>query len=251
MRKIILIVACGLALGGCAQYRDMRNPQTSQLVLDATSVPEVNRISVPMPTQPRKVAFKRAEASSLWHGDTRSFFGDQRAQDVGDILTVLIDIKDQAQLKNASERKRSGTQQVADPKILGYGSKIANVLPGVSQSDLPSGGNIIDLGSTSGSSGEGSIKRNETIQLKVAATIIRKLPNNNFVIAGRQEVKVNSELRELRVAGIVRPVDISRDNTVSYDKIAEARITYGGRGQISAVQKPRYGQDVMEIVLPY
>lgn len=248
-----MAVAIGIILvaTGCAKYNNNRNPAISDLVLNGETMPEVNSISVPMPEELPFVAPQRAEASSLWGSNTRSFFGDNRAKEVGDILTVVIDIDDRAQLKNDSERSRAETQKLADPKFFGYGTQIAGVLPGVSSADLPSGGDIVDLGSSSDYAGQGSIKRNESIQLRVAAIVIQTLPNDNFVIAGRQEVKVNSELRELRIAGIVRPVDVSLGNTVSYDKIAEARISYGGRGQISAVQQPRYGQDALEVILPY
>ena len=240
-----------LLLGACSQYSENRDPQISDLVLDGNSVPEVNRISIPMPEMQPTARKKRAEASSLWQSNTTSFFGDRRAKNIGDLLTVTIDINDQAQLRNASERSRSNAQGAEDPSFLGYGSQIDSILPGVDQSDLPTGGNIVDLNSTSSSSGDGSIRRNEQIKLRIAAVVIKVLPNGNFVIAGRQEVKVNHELRELRIAGMVRSVDINLDNTVSYDKIAEARIAYGGRGQLSAVQRPRYGQDFLEVVLPY
>jgi len=249
--SIIAVAAVLSTLSGCATFDKNRNPETSPLVLDGTTVPEVNRISVPMPDIAPKAAPKRAEASSLWNSGTRSFFGDRRAKDVGDLLTVAININDQAQIKNASNRKRTDAQEADEPTFLGYGSQLEKILPGVDASNYPTSGKIVELGSTSSNSGSGEIKRNEKISLQIAALIIQVLPNGNFVIAGRQEVKVNQELRELRIAGIVRSVDISLDNTISYDKIAEARITYGGRGQISAVQQPRYGQDFLEIVLPY
>lgn len=219
--------------------------------MDPQLVPEVNRVSVPLPQSEPIRRPKRAEASSLWNRGTSSFFDDQRAENVGDILTVVININDDAQLRNSSERSRSGTQDLNSPAFFGYGGQINKVLPGVGADDLPTGGNIVDLGNTSSSAGEGSIRRNEAINLRVAALIIKELPNGNFVIAGRQEVKVNSELRELRVAGIIRPEDISTANTVGYDKVAEARITYGGRGQISQVQQPRYGEDFLDVILPY
>lgn len=246
----LLVLAAGLALAGCTQsYKEHRRPAFSEM--DPQLVPEVNRVSVPLPrTEPNRRP-KRAEASSLWSRGTSSFFDDQRAQMVGDILTVVINIDDDAQLRNTSERSRSGTQNLNTPGFFGYGSKIDKVLPGVSAADLPTGGDIVDLGNSSASAGAGSIARNEAINLRVAALIIKELPNGNFVIAGRQEVKVNSELRELRVAGIIRPEDISTANTVGYDKVAEARITYGGRGQISVVQQPRYGEDFLDVILPY
>jgi len=248
---ILTALAATLALSACNEYRETRDPTLSGVVLDGDSMPEVNRISVPMPDAEPMTPPQRAEASGLWGKNTRSFFGDRRAQAVGDLLTVTIDINDSAQLKNASERSRSGSQGVEDPKFLGYGSQIDKILPGVDASDLPTGGSIIDLNSSSSTAGEGSIKRNETIELRVAAMIVKELPNGNFVIGGRQEVKVNHELRELRVAGVIRPVDILIDNTIPYDKIAEARIAYGGRGQLSRVQQPRYGEDFLDVVLPY
>ncbi len=246
----LLVVAAGLAVTGCTQnYKEHRNPAFSEM--NPQLVPEVNRVSVPLPRSEPNRRPKRAEASSLWSRGTSSFFDDQRAQSVGDILTVVINIKDNAQLKNQSERSRSGSQDLNSPTFLGYGGQINKILPGVGKDDLPTGGNIIDLGNTSSSKGGGSIRRDESINLRVAALIIKELPNGNFVIAGRQEVKVDSELRELRVAGIIRPEDINTANTVGYDKIAEARITYGGRGQISQVQQPRYGEDFLDVVLPY
>lgn len=177
----------------------------------------------------------RAEAASLWKRDNAGFFGDRRATKVGDILTILIQIDDEAKLENASQRSRSSGNEITGAAAIG---------------NLPSGP-LIDLDGTSSSRGNGSINRQEQVRLKVAAMVIRALDNGNLVVAGRQEVKVNNELRELRVAGIIRPVDISMDNSIPYDRIAEARITYGGRGQISRVQQPRYGEDMLDVVLPY
>ncbi len=250
-RPFAAALVATLALSACGQYTKHRNPELSDMVLNGETMPEVNRISVPMPETEPMSPPKRAEASSLWGTNTRSFFGDRRAQAVGDLLTVVIDINDSASLRNASERSRSGGTDVKDPVFLGYGGQIDKILPGVDASDLPTGGSIVDLGSSSSTAGEGSIKRNESIELRVAAMIVKELPNGNFVIGGRQEVKVNQELRELRVAGVIRPVDIMIDNTIPYDQIAEARIAYGGRGQLSRVQQPRYGEDFLDVILPY
>lgn len=242
---LLLATACG------PRFENAHQPTPSNLVVDGQTIPEVNRISIPMPTKVASPTPTRAQASSLWHSGSTSFFGDQRASAIGDILTVAIDINDQAQLRNSSERSRSGAQAVRDPLFFGYGQQIENILIGIDGDDLPTGGSIVDLGSSSESSGEGSIRRNESISLRVAVLIIDELPNENFVIAGRQEVMVNNELRELRVAGIIRSADIDAQNTVSYDKIAEARIAYGGRGQISTVQQPRYGENLLDVILPY
>lgn len=240
-RRSVVLVCAGLLAGliaGCAEIEDLRDPQVSDLVLDPNQMAEVKSIQVPMPPPAPVTASKRAEASSLWDTGSTSFFRDRRATKVGDLVTVMIDINDRAQLQNASERSRSNSRDVSDPDVLNFDIETDS-------------GSLLGLESDSQSRGQGSIQRNENIRLRVAALIIRVLPNGHFVIAGRQEVKVNAELRELRIAGIIRPADIAVNNTVDYDKIAEARITYGGRGQISNVQKPKYGDDVLEILLPY
>jgi flagellar L-ring protein precursor FlgH len=201
------------------------------------------------PPEPKRV-LRRGEGASLWSRGNTGFFADQRASKVGDILTVLIEIDDQAQLANATSRQRQGGTSLGFPTLFGYGTQIDKILPGVGPDDLPSG-DIVDLSSTTQASGTGSINRKESISLKVAALVVQKLPNGNLVVAGRQEVKVNQELRELRVAGIIRPQDIQMNNTIPYDKIAEARIAYGGRGQLSRQQQRSYGEDAMDIILPY
>ncbi|MFC2970508.1 flagellar basal body L-ring protein FlgH [Acidimangrovimonas pyrenivorans] len=246
-----LPLALLIAVTACAQYKENRDPRVTGMQMNAQTMPEAANVQVPMPPPEPKRVLKRAEGASLWRTGSRGFFGDQRATKVGDILTVDINIDDKAKLQNASQRSRDGSQKMGFPTFFGYGKQIDKILPGVQQNDLPTGGQIVDLGSTSSTGGSGSIDRNETINLKVAALVIKKLPNGDMVIAGRQEVKVNHELRELRVAGIIRPQDIRMDNTISYEKIAEARIAYGGKGQISSVQQPRYGQDFLNVVLPY
>ena len=182
------VLIAATALAGCSELQDVRDPLVSDLVLDGATMEEVNRISVPMPLVEPTPPPKRAEASGLWSSDTTSFFRDRRAQNIGDLVTVLIDINDRAQLQNATNRSREGKQQLADPDFLDL--------------DLStSSGNAIGLESSSERSGTGSIKRNENIRLRVAALIIDELPNGNFVIAGRQEVKVNAELRECASPG--------------------------------------------------
>ena len=222
----------------------------SGIEMSPQTMPEVARVQVPMPPPEVARPLERGEESSLWQRGSGGFFADQRATKVGDILTILFEIDDQASLSNASDRERSGSSQFTKPKFFGYGGKLHKILPGVGPADLPAD-NIVDLSSNSTAGGSGSISRNESIDLKVAALVVQMLPNGNLVVAGRQEVKVNQELRELRVAGIIRPQDINMNNTIAYDKIAEARITYGGEGSISRQQLRGYGEGVVDIVLPY
>ncbi|SFP65882.1 flagellar basal body L-ring protein FlgH [Tranquillimonas alkanivorans] len=251
MRRTPLVplgLAVTLAACGTPSPFD-RDPEVSSLVVDETTIPEA-RVRVPMPEpEPPRLPY-RAERASLWERDSAGFFADQRATDVGDILTIIISIEDEAQLRNASSREREGASQLPLPNFFGYGTQIDRILPGVGPEDLPTG-DLVDLSSSTAVNGTGSINRFETINLKVAALVVQELPNGNLVVAGRQEVKVNQELRELRVAGIIRPQDIQTNNTIPYEKIAEARIAYGGRGELSRAQQRSYGEDVMDIILPY
>ena len=184
--------------------------------------------------------------ASLWTGERGSLLGDRRAIERGDILTVVIEINDRAQITNQTARARDADQELTIGALFGLPEQIAGDLPG--GATLSPG---VDLGSSSSFSGEGSVRRNEQLTLRIAATILDVLPNGVLAISGSQEVRVNNELRELLVTGYVRPADITRQNEITYDKIASARISYGGRGQISAMQEPRWGQQGLEAVLPF
>ncbi|MFV0492022.1 MAG: flagellar basal body L-ring protein FlgH [Pseudorhodobacter sp.] len=185
-------------------------------------------------------------SSSLWSAGENSLFGDRRASRRGDILTVVIEINDKAEISNSSDRSRRGSQSMGIPHLFG--------LPQRADAKLPGGASLaeaVKTDSTSDYTGEGSVKRKEKLTLRVAATVVEELPNGVLRIEGQQEVRVNFELRELIVTGYVRPADISRKNEIGYDRIAGARIAYGGRGQISDVQQTRYGDQIADIVLPF
>lgn len=186
------------------------------------------------------------DASSLWTAGQSSLFGDRRAERRGDILTVVIEIDESASISNDTERSRSGRESLEIPELLGIPQRLDPKLPtGASLA------NAVDTTSASNYAGNGSVQRNEELTLRVAATVVEELPNGVLRIEGQQEVRVNFELRALLVSGYVRPDDISRQNEITYDKIAGARISYGGRGQITDVQQPRYGQQITDILLPF
>ncbi len=187
-----------------------------------------------------------SDASSLWTATQASLLGDRRASHRGDILTVVIEIDDRAEISNSTGRNRSGSQQMAVPHMLGIPQRLDRELP-----DGASMGQAIDTSSASSFSGTGSVSRNEKLTLRIAATVVEELPNGVLRIEGQQEVRVNFELRELIITGYVRPADISRQNEVTYDKMAGARVSYGGRGQITDVQQPKYGQQISEILSPF
>ena len=183
---------------------------------------------------------------SLWNASRNSLLGDRRAAGRGDILTVVIDIDDSADLSNSSSRTRTGSESMGIPNLLGIPQRLNERLPDGASMD-----SAVEFSSQGRFSGDGSTSRREKLTLRIAATIVEVLPNGILRIEGTQEVRVNYELRELLVTGYVRPADISRQNEITYDKMAAARISYGGRGRISEVQQPRVGQQVADRLLPF
>lgn len=230
------------SLGACSSVSNaVKEPELSPIQNPRTVV-GLAPVTTPLP-QP---VTQYQTANSLWQANARGFFKDQRASQVGDILTVSINITDTASLSNSTATSRTGGQDAAIGGLFGLDQPLERALPG--SGSLSTG---LSTSSTSTSNGTGSVNRSEKIQLSVAAVITDVLPNGNFVIAGRQEVKVNAEVRELLVSGIIRPQDISADNTIAHTQLAEARISYGGRGDLSTIQRPRYGQRAAEQVLPF
>jgi len=241
MRTFALVTT--LLLAACGRLENVgKNPEFTP----SDNAIEVAAMNIPINLQRSARAPVNAEPASLWSGGRGSLLGDRRASLQGDILTVVIEIDDSASISNSTSRSRSGSESSAAPQLLG--------IPQVVDRFLPNGAslaNAADISSSSSSDGQGSVSRNESLELKVAATVTDVLDNGVLRIQGSQEVRVNFEIRELLVTGYVRPEDISRRNEITYDKIAAARISYGGRGQITDVQQPRYGQQIADIILPF
>ncbi len=247
MTRLGLAVLISIGVSGCNGQFDSigRPPPVSAPGAQAPIIdpPIPQRVALAPPPQRRSDVERTA---SLWQSGPKSLFGDRRARSVGDILTVVIEIEDEAEITNSTSRARSGDDNVNVSAAYG--------LTGIADVILP-GGNTLSPGvqasGTQNSSGDGQISREEEITLRLAATVVNVLPNGHMVIRGSQEVRVNFELRDLQIAGIVRPEDISRQNVITYDKIADARIVYGGRGQLTNVQQPRYGQQVVDLISPF
>lgn len=193
-----------------------------------------------MPEDPRPAG------ASLFRSGGGGLFRDQRASRVGDILTIRINIADKAAFGNTTSRSRTGSQTSGVAALLGLQKPLAKILPGAVD---PS--KLVDLNSASDNKGAGSTSRSETVSMTVAAVVVDVLPNGNMLIRGRQEMRVNYELRELVVTGVVRPEDIGRDNSIQHSQIAEARISYGGRGQLTDVQQARWGQQLYDALFPF
>ena len=204
-----------------------------------TTQPGCKPVQMPMP-KPEQASYN---ANSLWRNGSRAFFKDQRAHQVGDILTVTVNLNDKAVIANETQRSRENKEDSGIDSLFGK-SKVPLI-----NSAVPT--RIFTADSSASSDGKGSVNRSEALITNVAAVVTQVLPNGNLVVEGKQEIRVNFEIRELIVAGIVRPEDIQSDNTIDSSKIAQARIAYGGRGQISDIQQPRYGQQVMDVLLPF
>lgn len=237
-----LLASCAMASGCSSIDRLSQIGEAPKLTAidNPTTQPGYKPVQMPMP-KPEAASYN---ANSLWRNGSRAFFKDQRAHQIGDLLTVTVNFTDKANIANETQRSRtnkedSGITDFAGSKLLG--GSAASVLPG----------RLLTADGTSSSDGKGSVARQENLQTSVAAVVTQLLPNGNLVVEGKQEIRVNMEIRELIVAGIVRPEDIQSDNTIDSSKIAQARIAYGGRGQITDVQQPRYGQQVMDVLLPF
>jgi flagellar L-ring protein precursor FlgH len=236
-------IALALSFGGCAaidRFKTIGDQPPLSKIENPTAQAGYKPVQMPMPT-PQPATYN---PNSLWRNGSRAFFKDQRAHQVGDILTITVKITDKAKYENETSRSRNNKEDSGITDFIG-----SKTIKNPAISILP--GRILTADSSANSDGKGSIDRKEELLTNVAAVVTQVLPNGNLVIEGKQEIRVNFEVRELVVAGIVRPEDIQSDNTIDSTKIAEARIAYGGRGQITDVQQPRYGQQVMDIVLPF
>lgn len=246
MRTALIVTAAALtstlALGACSTAVEaVRGPELAPIGYPAALVP-TNQVYLPSPEQQRAAA----SANSLWRTGARTFFGDQRARRIGDIVTVNIDIDDRAQTQNSTARTRTNEMSGGITNFFGLENSLGRAFPGGFDP-----ANLVGLEGESSANGSGSVNRSEKVSLTIAAVVTDVLANGNLVIQGRQEVRTNREVRELTVAGIVRPEDISSANTVAHTQIAEARISYGGRGDISRVQATPAAQSLVERFSPF
>lgn len=246
-KRVLVIAAATLllmSLPGCANFKRLSHigqpPPLTPMGRDQQRAKEP--VTLPMPS-PDSAMY---EPNSLWRSGARAFFKDQRASKVGDILTVDIEITDKAEMNNETERARDSSEKQDLSNFLGFEGRLGRFLP-----DPVDPTALVRMGSNSVTNGSGSINREEKINLTVAAIVTQVLPNGNLVVQGRQEVRVNNEKRDLYISGVVRPEDISNANTIKHTQIAEARISYGGQGILTDMQKPRYGQEIFDVVFPF
>jgi flagellar L-ring protein precursor FlgH len=241
MRTLLALSATvALGLAGCSTVAEtVRGPELAPVGYPAQLVPISQSYMAADQARP-------ASANSLWRTGARTFFGDQRARRIGDILTVNIDIDDRAQTQNSTQRNRSNDISGGVTNFFGLENSLGRAFPGGFDPQA-----LVGLQGQSTANGSGAINRSEKVSLTIAAVVTEVLSNGNMIIQGRQEVRTNREVRELTVAGIVRPEDITAANTISHTQIAEARISYGGRGDISRVQATPAAQSLVERFSPF
>ena len=248
IKSITRLTALGLSiavLGGCNTLERLsqvgEDPKLTR-VQNPTHRNGYRPVTMPMP------APVRAERSpnSLWRAGSRAFFKDLRASHVGDIVTVTVSVADSVDLDNKTQRTRTNSEGATLPNFLGYEQALDAIFP-----ESVTNASLVSATSNTGTLGDGKIDRTDSITTKVAAIVTQVLPNGNLVIEGRQETRVNAEVRELSITGIVRPQDITTSNTINFEQIAEARLAYGGRGILTDLQTPRYGQQIYDILFPF
>lgn len=246
--KIVLLAAATTALTACGTVDRLKNVGRAPALtpMEEFVVPAFERSIAAEGPSDRRTGSSGAPpaaappSASLFRAGAGTLFHDQRASRIGDILTIEINIDDKANFSNTTARARSGSESVGIGTLLG----LEKFIPGAP-------GGAVDASSNSKSGGQGTTTRSETINMTMAAIVTDVLPNGNLVIRGRQEMRVNYDLRELIVTGIVRPQDVGRTNTIAHSKIAEARISYGGRGQLNDLQQARWGQQIYEALFPF
>jgi flagellar L-ring protein precursor FlgH len=239
---LLVTALCAAPLAGCGsltRLSEVGRPPAMTPTADPTKEATWRPVSMPMPARETP----SNEPNALWRQGSRAFFKDQRAAQVGDVVTIVVNMNDTANLKNVTSATRSSAESAGLANLFGLESILPKTIADPSK--------LVNASSGNNNTGTGQIQRNEAVTLRLAGVVTQVLPNGNLVVAARQEFRVNSELRELKVTGVIRPQDIASDNTVLHDRMAEARIEYGGRGQLTGVQSPRWGQQMMDILLPF
>ena len=247
-RKVLRLTAFGLiavSITGCnilTRLSEVGDGPQLTTIVNPVARTDYRPVSLPMPTP--QVA--EDNPNSLWRAGAKAFFKDHRAKEIGDIVTVKLNLSDSAKLANKTARDRNDSEDTNVTTLLGLEAEFSKVLP---QAINPA--SILSFDNVHSTEGDGEIDRSETINLTFAAVVTQILPNGSLVIVGRQEIRVNSELRELMVTGVIRPSDIDSDNTISHEKIAEMRVAYGGSGTLSQLQQPRWGTQIWDIIFPF
>lgn len=254
MKKFNLLIVASLVLSGCTnnmlqKLSTVGEPPQLSHIKNPTEMNGYQPVTMPMPT-PRTDSIT-CHGNSIWQNGSKAFFKDQRANKVGDILTVLVDLnqKETMEMNPNLSRKTQGNTIVNN--ILGFERKAEKLFPKKQHPDGQKNSKWLDFSSDPSLSGNAKYDVTDKINFKIAVTVVQILPNGNMVIHGRSEIRLINEVREVELKGIVRKEDISAGNFITYDKIAEVRISYGGRGELTDMQAFPWGQQILNKVMPF
>jgi len=241
-RTLATVMLAAAWLSACSALDRVENiGEPPKLAPIASPIPQPTYSPVTMPTE--QAPGGPRQANSLWAPGSRSFFHDPRASHVGDVITIDISIADAAKISNSTNRSRTNSDNANLTNFFGLETQ----LPAIGANPA----SLVKMGSDMSNLGSGAVDRSETINITLAGLVTQVLPNGNLVVNGHQQVRVNNELRDLQIGGIVRTEDITSNNTIALSQIAEARVSYGGQGQSTDVQQPRYGSQLFDILMPF
>ncbi len=247
MKSLPCLCISVLFLSACASTKALKPPKDLPKEWQvASNIPTHRPAQAHLNRRMAGGAQRVSHATSLWNVTPKSLFGDRRASQLGDILTVEINIDEEAQLQNSATTDSNSKKNMEISALFGIPELVAKVLPG-GASLKPA----VDLSNSNTHSGQGSVSRKEKLSLRLAVRVSAVLPNGHLSVLGHQEIIVNNELRYLQVSGILRIADISRLNTITYDKIANAKIFYGGRGPITRATEEKLGNKYIQKILPF
>lgn len=249
-----------VVLTGCRwgeQLSTLGEPPNMTRIQDPTANPGFVPVTMPLP--PMQASAR--DSNSLWEPGSRAFFKDQRANRVGDIVTATVEVNQAESMKMTPNIKRENKGLLTVGSMMGlenvtnrvfHNSRDKNADGSAKHNHLANpNGSLINFDSKPELKGQAEYKVDDNIQFKIACYVVQMLPNGNMVIQGRQEIRLVNELREITIMGIVRREDITASNTVHSNKIAEMRISYGGRGDLSDMQSFPIGQQFLNKVMPF
>ena len=248
-RGLITLIFFSLLLASCSNTieklsRIGKAPEFAKIELPAIDIAPQDETKKHTQTQVNQRYAQRV--NSLWSPGSNNFFRNKHNWRLGDIIMVKVDITDSAKIDNSTQHTRKGGETVGIPNVLGLEKTIAEAV-----SSDGKAANLISTNNQHQHQGSGNISRKEAVSTEISALVTQIFQNGNLLIQGKQEVRINNELREVTIAGIIRPRDISDANTIKSEQMAEARISYGGRGSVSDVQEPRIGNQVIDILSPF
>ena len=246
--RLVALLLAATSLTACGNTLDRLSNLGAKPAVGPVQNPAERQAPVTMPMPTPNTAER--QANSLWRPGSRAFLKDQRASQVGDILTVVMTFSGEGgSLAGTNTRTRTTAETDGATNLLGFENNIWQRLPGVQGTITPA--TLLGINGTTNQVGNGTTTRTDTVTSRLAAVVIQVLPNGNLVIQGSTEMRLNYETRNVQVAGVIRPTDIDRLNQINYDRIAEARFAYGGRGQVNDMLQPRWGSQLLDIIYPF